>query len=81
MANNPHAEWDNGLPYVLWAYRETTHKIIEFFPYRILFGNEMKILLDQLVRYGRKREKRQDWCVRILTHLKGQYGVGERDGV
>ena len=57
LANNPHTEWDNGLPYVLWAYRETTHKIIEFFPYRILFGNEMKILLDQLVRYGKEKRK------------------------
>ena len=51
LVNNPGAEWDECLPYVLWAYRGTVHKTTDFSPYHLLFGKEMRMPLDQLVRY------------------------------
>ena len=35
--NNPGAEWDECLPYVLWAYRGTVHKTTGFYPCQLLF--------------------------------------------
>ena len=38
LVANPRAEWDDYLPYVLWAYRGTTHKATSLSPYQLLFG-------------------------------------------
>ena len=57
LVANPRAEWDNCLPYVLWAYRGTTHETTGFYPYQLLFGKEMKMPLDQLVRYWKGKEE------------------------
>ena len=46
LVNNPGAEWDECLPYVLWAYRGTVHKTTGFYPYQLLFGKEMRMPLD-----------------------------------
>ena len=49
LTQNTKVEWDKCLLFVLWAYRGTMHATIDFYPYRLVFGREMKIPLDELV--------------------------------
>ena len=49
LVTNPQAKWDNCIPYVLWA-RRNTHKTTGLYPYQLLFGKEMKIHLGQSMR-------------------------------
>ena len=56
LVANPKA-WDECLPYVLWAYRGTIHKTTGFSLYQLLFGKEMRMPLDELVRYWKGKEE------------------------
>ena len=57
LTQNPKVEWDECLPYVLWAYRGTVHKTTGFSPYQMLYGRPMRMPLDQMVRYWRGKEE------------------------
>ena len=57
LTQDPKAEWDKCLPYIIWAYHGTIHKTTGFSPYKLLFGREMKIPLDQMVHYWKGKEK------------------------
>ena len=65
---NPRSEWDDSLTYVLWAYRGTTHKTTGFYPYQLLFGKEMKMPLDQLIRYWKGKEEEDSSSVSGYIH-------------
>ena len=64
LTQDPKAEWDKCLPYILWAYHGTIHNTTGFSPYELLFGREMKMPLDQMVRYwkgkGKGKEKENE---------------------
>ena len=62
------AEWDECLPYVLWAYRGTIHKTTGFSPYQLLFGKEMRMPLDELVQYWRGKEEEDCGSVSEYIH-------------
>ena len=42
-------DWNQCIPYLLWAYRGTTHKSTGYSPFKLLYGRPMKTLLDELV--------------------------------
>ena len=54
--SNPDVEWDNCIPYILWAYRGTIHKSTGYFHYQLLFGKTIRMPLNQLVRYLKGKE-------------------------
>ena len=60
LTQDPNAEWDKCLPYVLWAYRGTIHKTTGFSPYELLFSRDMKMPLDQMVRYWKGKGKENE---------------------
>ena len=41
LVSNPDVEWDNCIPYVLWAYRGTIHKSTGYSQFQLLFGKTM----------------------------------------
>ena len=42
-------DWDQCIPYLLWAYRGTTHKSTGYSPFELLYGRPMGTPLDELV--------------------------------
>ena len=56
LTQNTKIEWDKCLPFVLWAYRGTMHATTGFSPYQLLFGREMRMPLDELVRFWKGKE-------------------------
>ena len=54
--SNPDVEWDNCIPYVLWVYQGTIHKSTGYSPFQLLFGKAMRMPLDQLVRFWKRKE-------------------------
>ena len=56
LVSNPDVEWDNCIPYVLWAYRGSIHKSTVYSPFKLLFGKAMRMPLDQLVRFWKGKE-------------------------
>ena len=68
LTQNSTVEWDKCLPFVLWAYRGTIHSTTGFSPYQLLFGREMHIPLDELVRYWKGKGK--DSAVDITEHIQ-----------
>ena len=59
--SNPDVEWDNCIPYILWAYRGTIHKSTGYSHYQLLFGKTIRMPLNQLVRYLKGKEG-EDAC-------------------
>ena len=51
LTQNDKVEWDKCLPFVLWAYHGTVHATTGFSPNKLLFGREMRMALDELVRF------------------------------
>ena len=81
LTQNPKAEWDKCLPYVLWVYHRMIHKRTGFSPYELLFDREMKMTLDQIMCYWKGKEKRkqeQEWCDRVHTNIEGEYADDQR---
>ena len=60
LTQSPGAQWDKCLPYILWAYRGTTHKTTGFSPDHLIFGRPMRMCLDQMVRYWQGKEERNE---------------------
>ena len=42
-------DWDQCIPYLLWAYRGTTHKSTGYSPFELLYGRPMRTPLDELI--------------------------------
>ena len=63
LTQNPEVEWDLCLPYVLWSYRGTIHKTTGFSPYQLLFAKQMRMPLDQMVRYWQCKEENDESSV------------------
>ena len=60
LTQDPNAEWDKYLPYILWAYHWMIHKTTGFSPYELLFSREMKMPLDQMMCYWKGKEKENE---------------------
>ena len=60
LTQNSEVEWDLCLAYVLWSYRGTIHKTTGFSPYQLLFGKQMRMPLDQMVRYWQGKEENDE---------------------
>ena len=76
LTQNPKVEWDECLPYVLWADRGTVHKTTEFSPYQMLYGRPMRMSLDQMVRYWRGMEEQgQNTTIEFVETLKANMQV------
>ena len=76
LTQDPKVEWDRCLPYVLWAYRGTVHKTTGFSPYHLLFGKEMRMPLDQMVRYWKGKETNDETgVVEFIQTLKANMEV------
>ena len=76
LTQNPNVEWDECLPYVLWAYRGTVHKTTGFSPYQMLYGRPMRMPLDQMVRCWRgKEEQGQNTTIEFEETLKANMQV------
>ena len=56
LVSNPDVEWDNCIPYVLWAYRGTIHKYTGYSQFQLLFGKTMRMPLNKLVRFWNRKE-------------------------
>ena len=56
LTQNDKVEWDKCLPFVLWAYRGTVHATTGFSLYKLLFGREMRMVLDELVSFWKGKE-------------------------
>ena len=71
LTKNPKVEWDECLPYVLWAYRGTVHQTTGFSPYQMLYGRPMRVPLDQMVRYWTgKEEQGQNTTIEFVETLR-----------
>ena len=57
LTKDPTVEWDKCFPYGLWVYRGTVHRTTGFSPYHLLFGKEMRMPLDLMVRYWKGKEE------------------------
>ena len=68
LVANPKVEWNECLPYVLWAYRGTIHKTTGFSPYQLIFGKEMRMPLDELVQYWKGKEEEDCSSVSEYIH-------------
>ena len=69
-------EWDDCLPFVLWAYRGTIHSSTGFSPYELVFGRTMKTPLDKLSKYWKgKREEKDMEVVEYLRLLKEKLDI------
>ena len=68
LTQNSTVEWDKCLPFVLWAYRGSIYSTTGFSPYQLLFGREMRMPLDELVRYWKGKEK--ECAVDITEHIQ-----------
>ena len=76
ITQNPKVEWDECLPYVLWAYRGTVHKTTGFSPYQMSYGRPMRMPPDQMVRYWRgKEEQGQNTTIEFVETLKANIQV------
>ena len=76
LTQNSEVEWDLCLSYVLWSYRGTIHKTAEFSPYQLLFGKQMRMLLDQMVRYWQGKEENDESSVsEYIATLKANMQV------
>ena len=76
LTQNSEVEWDLYLPYVLWSYRGTIHKTTGFSPYQLLFGKQMRMLLDQMVRYRLGKEENDESSVsEYIATLKANMQV------
>ena len=64
LTQNSEVEWDLCLPYVLWSYRGTIHKTTGFSPYQLLFGKQVRMPLDQMVRYWQGKEENDESSVK-----------------
>ena len=73
-------EWDECLPFVLWAYSGTIHSTTGFSPYHLLFGREMRLPLDERTRYWKGKEETSVVDVVEYVSAKSQHRVGARDG-
>ena len=56
LVSNPDVEWDNCIPYVLWAYQGTIHKSTGYSQFQLLFAKTMRMPLNQLVRFWNRKE-------------------------
>ena len=74
LTQNPKVEWDECLPYVLWAYRGTVHKTTGFSPYQMLYGRPMRMPLDQMVRDWRGKQG-QNTTIEFVETLKANMQV------
>ena len=63
ITQNSEVEWDLCLPYVLWSYCGTILKTTGFHPYQLLFGKQMRMSLDQMVRYWQGKEENDESSV------------------
>ncbi len=68
LTQNDKVEWDKCLPFVLWAYRGTVHATTGFSPYKLLFGREMRMPLDELVRFWKGKEVQSE--MDITEHIE-----------
>ena len=56
LTQNTKVEEDKCLPFVLWAYCGMKHATTGFSPYQLLFSREMRMPLDELVRFWKGKE-------------------------
>ena len=76
LTQDPKVEWHRFLPYVLWTYRGTVHKTTGFSPYHLLFGKEMRMPLEQMVRYWKGKETNDETgVVEFIQTLKANMEV------
>ena len=68
LTQNDKVEWDKCLPFVLWAYHGTVHATTGFSPYKLLFGREMRMPLDELVRFWKGKEVQNE--MEITEHIE-----------
>ena len=68
LTQNDKVEWDKCLPFVLWAYHGMVHATTGFFPYKLLFGREMRMPLDELVRFWKEKEVQSE--MDITEHIE-----------
>ena len=47
--NSSQTDWDEYLPYVLFAYRTAPHRITRFSPYYMMYGREAKFPIDTAI--------------------------------
>ena len=76
LTQNSEVEWNLCLPYVLWSYRGTIHKTTGFSPYQLIFGKQMRMLLDQMIRYWQGKEENDESSVsEYIATLKANMQV------
>ena len=68
LTQTHNTEWDECLPFVLWAYSGTIHSTTGFSPYHLLFGREMRLPLDELTRYWKGKEETS--VVDVVEYVK-----------
>ena len=63
FVNNNHSDWDENLPYVIMAYRSTTHKTTGFSPNSLMLGREVCTPLDVMyeVPSSNKPVQENEW--------------------
>ena len=68
LVQNTKIEWDQCLPYVLWAYRGMVHKTTGFTPHELVFGKKMRMPLDFMVCYWQGKEETDPSNVAEYVH-------------
>ena len=56
-------EWDDYLPFRLWAYLGSKHSNTGFSPYELLYGKPMKKPLDQSVKYWQGEKQGEEVAI------------------
>ena len=79
LTQNGKVEWDKCLPFVLWAYRGTVHATTGFSSYKLLFGREMRMPLDELVRFWKGKEVQSEMDITEPRSYESKYGGVVRD--
>ncbi|XP_033760751.1 uncharacterized protein K02A2.6-like [Pecten maximus] len=54
--NEHHSDWDTYIPYVMMAYRSSTHETIGYMPNRLMLGREVATpldLIDEMPRFAK----------------------------
>ena len=68
LTQNDKVEWDKCLSYVLWACRGMVHATKGFSPYKLLFGREMRMPLDELLKFWKGKVVQSE--VDITKHIE-----------
>ncbi len=81
FANSRQEDWDQYLPYVLFAYRTSVHESTGETPFKLVYGEDARIptsLSDQLVQVDDEEGNLSDFKSRLMQTIKEVHAVARK---